>query len=162
MDFEALLSPAVPARAAILDAIRLDVAGELASFYLYSDTARSLTALRDLGVPTALVSNVAHPYVALLRHAFEPLVDHFVLSCEVGVAKPSPHIFGLACRLLRREAHCVLMVGDSLRSDIEPATRLGMLAARINRRPRDGSRPSHELSAILSAHWALPQEESSE
>ena len=63
----------------------------------YADTAPTLTALRDAGVPVAVVSNIGFD----IRPHFDAwgltdLVDAFVLSYEVGRCKPDPAIF-LAC-----------------------------------------------------------------
>jgi putative hydrolase of the HAD superfamily len=55
-----------------------------------------------------------------------PLFEHVVISCDVGYMKPHPRIFHQALELMRLEAHECVMVGDSLRADVEGARTLGM------------------------------------
>lgn len=82
----------------------------------YPDTATVLGALRESGVHTTVVSNIAWD----VRPAFttaQAAADEFVLSFEVGVAKPDPRIFQIALDRCGIPAHEVLMVGDSEEND---------------------------------------------
>ncbi|MEJ3750410.1 HAD-IA family hydrolase [Actinomycetes bacterium KLBMP 9797] len=81
---------------------------------LYADTAATLTALRDAGIPVAVVSNIGfdiRPLFATWK--LVDLVDEFVLSYEVGRCKPDPAIFARACAALRVDPERTLMVGDT-------------------------------------------------
>ena len=74
----------------------------------------TLRALRDAGVPVAVVSNIGfdlRPTTANL--GFGELVDAFVLSYEVGRCKPDPAIFLRACAALGVDPERTLMVGDT-------------------------------------------------
>jgi HAD superfamily hydrolase (TIGR01549 family) len=124
----ALTHPTVP-DATEQDELRI----ELASFFLYPDTLPVLARLRRQGVPVAVVSNVSSPYARLLHDAFDGHVDHLVLSCEVGVAKPDPAIFALTTERLGRAPAEILMIGDSPVSDVAGARAFGMPALRICR-----------------------------
>ncbi|WP_444951610.1 HAD family hydrolase [Micromonospora ureilytica] len=80
----------------------------------YADAAPTLTALRDAGVPVAVVSNIGFD----LRPHFDTwgltdLVGAFVLSYEVGRCKPDPAIFWRACGMLGVDPEQTLMVGDT-------------------------------------------------
>jgi putative hydrolase of the HAD superfamily len=55
-----------------------------------------------------------------------PFFEHVVISCDVGYMKPHPRIFHEALQLMRLEADECVMVGDSLRADVEGARTLGM------------------------------------
>ncbi|MDG4663568.1 HAD-IA family hydrolase [Mycobacterium sp. 236(2023)] len=84
----------------------------------YPDTATVLAGLRERGIKTAVVSNIAFD----LRPAFGRLgpagtVDEFVLSFEVGAVKPDPAIFRTALDRLGVAADRALMVGDSDETD---------------------------------------------
>ncbi|PRC47746.1 haloacid dehalogenase, partial [Mycobacterium sp. ITM-2017-0098] len=81
----------------------------------YPDTATVLDGLRQRGIKTAVVSNVAFD----LRPAFDGVagVDEFVLSFEVGAVKPDPAIFQTALDRLGASADRTLMVGDSDEAD---------------------------------------------
>jgi len=80
----------------------------------YPDTAETLRALREAGIPVAVVSNVGfdlRPHFA--AWGLTDLVDAFVLSYEVGRCKPDPAIFYRACGMLGVEPERTLMVGDT-------------------------------------------------
>lgn len=112
-EFASLCSaPWNPAWAADLDA-------ELRSVSIYPDVVETLRALRSKGYRLALISNLAQPYVPTVRSLLGPLVDVESYSCQVGAAKPRPKIFAAMCAQLDLAPNEILVVGDSLRSDVE-------------------------------------------
>ena len=56
-----------------------------------------------------------------IRDFFKGIIE----SAVVGVRKPNPTLFELGVDALELEPNEVLVVGDSLRKDIEPAEQLG-------------------------------------
>jgi putative hydrolase of the HAD superfamily len=56
-----------------------------------------------------------------IRHLFKGIIE----SAVVGIRKPNPTLFKLGVDALELEPSEVLVVGDSLRKDIEPAEKLG-------------------------------------
>lgn len=81
---------------------------------LYADTAGTLMALKEAGVPVAVVSNTGFDIRPLFEAwGFTGLVDAYVLSFEVGRTKPDPAIFLRACGALGVEPERALMVGDT-------------------------------------------------
>jgi putative hydrolase of the HAD superfamily len=56
-----------------------------------------------------------------VRHLFKGIIE----SAVVGIRKPNPTLFKLGVDALELEPSEVLVVGDSLRKDIEPAEKLG-------------------------------------
>jgi HAD superfamily hydrolase (TIGR01509 family) len=89
-----------------------------ASWTPYPDTAKVLKGLRQQGIKTAVVSNIAFD----VRPAFVTLgladdVDQFVLSFEVGAVKPDAAIFETALSRLGVAAADAVMVGDSDEAD---------------------------------------------
>ena len=56
-----------------------------------------------------------------IRHLFKGIIE----SAVVGVRKPNPTLFRLGVDALELRPERVLVVGDSLRKDIEPAESLG-------------------------------------
>ena len=76
--------------------------------------------------PMVLVSNFYGNVDTVLRdfdvrRYFRGIIE----SAVVGVRKPNPTIFRLGVDVLEMDARDVLVVGDSLRKDIEPAESLG-------------------------------------
>jgi HAD superfamily hydrolase (TIGR01509 family) len=101
---------------------------------IYPDVSTTLSALREAGLPLALVSNwqcgLHHFCVELgLGDVFE----HVLASAEVGYAKPDPRIFEEASRRLGRPPDRVLHVGDSVVDDLEGALGAGLQVVRVKR-----------------------------
>lgn len=87
-----------------------------AEWSVYPDTAAVLKALRDNDIRTAVVSNIAWDVRAVLEAAgADP--DEYVLSYQVGAAKPDSRIFEAALARLGVDATDALMVGDSAEND---------------------------------------------
>ncbi|CAM5484317.1 hydrolase [Streptomyces avidinii] len=106
----------------------------------YPDTARTLAALRERGVPVAVVSNIGwdlRPVFA--AHGVDHLVDAYVLSFEHGVQKPDPRLFRAACDALGLAPAGVLMVGDDRVADAGAAA-LGCPLLLVDHLPA-GERP---------------------
>jgi HAD superfamily hydrolase (TIGR01509 family) len=79
----------------------------------YADLMPVVTALRERGVRTAVVSNIGWDLRPLFaEHGLANLFDAHVFSCEVGVMKPDVEIFELACAKLDVSPGRALMVGD--------------------------------------------------
>ncbi|MDY6998316.1 MAG: HAD-IA family hydrolase [Actinomycetota bacterium] len=120
-----------------------------ASWTAYPDTAPVLAGLRERGIKTAVVSNIAFD----LRPAFGALgaagdVDEFVLSYEVGAVKPDPAIFQTALDRLGVTAGRTLMVGDSDEAD-GGARALGCAFALVDPLPTGERR-----DGLIAALWA--------
>jgi FMN phosphatase YigB (HAD superfamily) len=80
----------------------------------YADTLYVLSALKNAGIPTAVVSNIGfdiRPICDAL--GFGHLITEWVLSYEVGRCKPEPAVFSHACAALGVPEERALMVGDS-------------------------------------------------
>jgi putative hydrolase of the HAD superfamily len=84
----------------------------------YPDAAHVLGALRERGLPVAVVSNIGWDLRPVFRaHGLDRLVHAFVLSYEHEVKKPEPEIFRIACEALGQPAVNTLMVGDDRVAD---------------------------------------------
>jgi FMN phosphatase YigB (HAD superfamily) len=64
--------------------------------------------------------------LALERDGIAPYIDFWVISGEVGLAKPDPAIFAHAVRLAGCPAERVAFVGNRLDNDIRPALLAGL------------------------------------
>jgi len=90
------------------------------------DEARPMLEQLHERLPMMLVSNFYGNIDEVLRdygirHLFKGIIE----SAVVGVRKPNPTLFRLGVDALELPAERVLVVGDSLRKDIEPAEHLG-------------------------------------
>jgi HAD superfamily hydrolase (TIGR01509 family) len=80
----------------------------------YPDTVPTLRALRDRGVRVGVVSNVGFDVRPIaVAYGFADLVDHWLLSYELGTCKPDPAIFLRGCAALGAPPERTLMVGDT-------------------------------------------------
>ena len=115
-------------------------------FELYADVSPALAALKAAGIRLGLISNT-HRCLASFQSHFElqDLISATVSSSDHGFMKPHPSIFEAALRLIDVPARDALMVGDSLRQDVEGALRAGMGAVLLWR----GDAPPRELAQQL-------------
>jgi epoxide hydrolase-like predicted phosphatase len=93
----------------------------------------AVASTRRRGVKTCLLSNSwgHHPYPTEI----EVLFDAMVISARVGMRKPQPEIFELACKEIDvPAAECVFV--DDFRPNVEAAEALG-IAGILHRDTRD-------------------------
>lgn len=104
---------------------------KLAAIRPYEGAAETLSSLSDAGIPLAIVTD-AHSSQAKRRLEKAGLGEYF--SCIVtpdisGQRKPDPASFLYALKTLHADAAEAMVVGDSIRREIEPAQGLGMRTA---------------------------------
>jgi len=121
-----------------------------AEWAMYPDTVSVLKSLRQNGFRTAVVSNIAWDIRPVLAAAE---VDEFVLSFEVGAAKPDTRIFTAALDRLGVAADEALMIGDSEEND-GAARQLGCSFALVDPLPI-ANRPTGLLDALRVQGVAL-------
>ena len=129
-----------------LDACARDISDEWAAcqhFELYEEVPSVLRELAGRGIRIGLISN-SHRCLASFQTHFEldGLIAAAVSSSEHGLMKPHPSIFQAALQRADVAAADALMVGDSVRQDIEGAQRAGMRAMLLHR--GDGAHPREE------------------
>jgi putative hydrolase of the HAD superfamily len=103
-------------------------------FELYEEVPEVLQQLAARGVRIGLISN-SHRCLASFQSHFElqGLISAAVSSSEHGFMKPHASIFSAALQLVDTPASEALMVGDSVRQDVEGALEAGMRAALLHR-----------------------------
>ncbi|HUV87005.1 MAG TPA: HAD-IA family hydrolase [bacterium] len=96
------------------------------------DAASTLAALRERGLKIGVISDCSEEVVAAWPETpLAPLVDEAVLSAAVGMKKPDPRVYELACRRLGVEAAACLFVGDGGSRELTGASAVGMDAVLI-------------------------------
>jgi len=113
-----------------------------------------LRALRERRVPTALISMCA-PDTPALWHAsrLAGLIDAEIFSCEVGLRKPEPEIYLLACERLGVDPARCLYVGDGAYAELSGAASVGMHALLI----RDPAEAHIEALRPEAEDWRGPK-----
>ncbi len=100
----------------------------------YDDVRPAFERLRARGLRLGLISNWDARLTGLMEGmGFSPLLDAVVSSAEVGLHKPDPRIFELACAKLGVEAADAAHVGDHQYADIIGAEAVGMTPVLIDR-----------------------------
>ena len=94
-----------------------------------------LRRLRELEMRMAIVTNnlVSEQINKLKQLGIEGYFDVVAISEEIGVSKPDPEIFMITLERLGLQANDVVMVGDSLKSDILGAQAVGIRTVWLNR-----------------------------
>jgi putative hydrolase of the HAD superfamily len=130
-------------RGPTLDACAREIYEEWAAcqhFELYDEVPGVLRSLASAGIRIGLISNT-HRCLASFQSHFElqGLISATVSSSDHGLMKPHPSIFAAALQLIGADAAEAVMVGDSLRQDVEGALGAGMKAVLLHR--GDGPAP---------------------
>jgi 2-haloacid dehalogenase len=113
------------------------------------ETLKALRRTSGLVVLTNGLKEVQRPRLA--RSRIGSLVDGVVVSEEVGAAKPDGRIFEIAFEQMGGPSKQeVLMVGDSLLSDIRGGNDFGIDTCwyNPNGRPRDGAVSTYEIARL--------------
>jgi HAD superfamily hydrolase (TIGR01662 family) len=133
-----------------LDACAREICQEWATcdhFEMYPEVPRMLRELSARGLRLGLISNSQRCLESFQSHfELSGLIDATISSPDHGFMKPHPRLFSAALEQLRVEPREALMVGDSIRHDIEGALSAGLHAALVHR--SDYAHPrSEELAA---------------
>ena len=120
-----------------IDACAREIYAEWAAcqhFDLYEEVPAVLRALAAAGMRIGLISN-SHRCLASFQSHFDlhGLIAATVSSSEYGLMKPHPGIFIAALQLVGVPAGQAVMVGDSVRQDVEGALGAGMRAILLYR-----------------------------
>jgi len=103
-------------------------------FEMYDEVPGVLRTLAGAGLRIGLISN-SHRCMASFQSHFEleGLITAALSSSEHGFLKPHPSIFSAALQLVDVAPGEALMVGDSLKHDVEGAMRVGMHGVLLHR-----------------------------
>lgn len=103
-------------------------------FEMYDDAAPALRALQERGLKVGIISNSHRSLDAFCEHfSLGGLITASVSSSEHGYMKPHRSIFDAALERAGVPASAALMVGDSLKHDVEGALAAGWKAVLLRR-----------------------------
>jgi HAD superfamily hydrolase (TIGR01662 family) len=103
-------------------------------FEMYDDVAPVLAELQERGLTVGVISNSHRSLDAFCEHfALRKVISVSVSSAEHGYMKPHRSIFDAALERARVSAAEALMVGDSLKHDVEGALNAGWRAVLLRR-----------------------------
>jgi HAD superfamily hydrolase (TIGR01549 family) len=128
-------------------------------FEIYDDVAPVLTTLAERGLILGAISN-SHRSLDTFKEHFklDALLSTTVSSAEHGFMKPHRSIFDAALDRAGVPADEALMVGDSLRADIEGARAAGMKGILLRRSGEVPTALPAGVSVITTLHELLSEE----
>lgn len=119
-------------------------------FEIYDDAAPVLKGLQERGLKVGVISNSHRSLEAFREHfSLTGLIHVTVSSSEHGYMKPHRSIFDAALERAGVQAAESVMVGDSLKHDVEGALKAGMRAVLLRR--------SGEVPVELPPHVSVIQ-----
>jgi putative hydrolase of the HAD superfamily len=108
------------------------------------DAVPTLVELRRRGHRLGMISACSQDVPDVWeRTPFGALFDSSVFSCSLGVSKPDPRIYAVACEELGIEPADCLFVGDGANDELPGAERTGMTAVQL-RAPGERLTPEGE------------------
>ncbi len=126
-------------------------------FELYDDVPGVLRTLVNAGMRIGLISNTQRCLTSFQAHfELQGLIAATVSSFEHGRMKPHPSIFEAALAQIGAAPHESVMVGDSLRHDVEGALRAGMRAILLNRSDNVHARAGELGVPVIRSLTELP------
>jgi putative hydrolase of the HAD superfamily len=122
----------------------------------YDDVEPAFKRLKDRGLKLGLISNWDARLMGLMDGlGLAPLLDTIVSSADVGLHKPDPRIFELACSRLgvmpAESAH----IGDHQYADVLGARSVGMLPVLIDRHATTESLAEDAIGTLDAIETAL-------
>jgi putative hydrolase of the HAD superfamily len=124
------------------------------SWRLFPETATTLTSLKALGIELGIISNFDSRLFPVMRGlGIADLFDTVTISSLAQAAKPSAKIFQLALDKHVVDPEEALHVGDSLREDVEGATKAGLHALLLD---RQGKCQASGIQSIQTLEQLLP------
>ena len=142
-----------PTEAQLAAAARIRLALTQRNLTPRRDAVATLEWLKTSGVKTGLISDCTCE-VPLLWPAtpFAPLIEAPVFSCAVGLKKPAPQIYEIACERLGVRPEDCLYVGDGSSRELTGAAAVGMTPVLI-RVPHEDT---HEALRYEAEDWEGP------
>lgn len=120
----------------------------------YPDVVPAVRTLRDAGIATGVISNWDRRLASLIDGlGLGDLFEVVVSSSDVGLRKPDPRIFTLACERLGVAPEHALHVGDHHYADVLGARAVGMTPVLIQ---RNGGMPLSSAWATIESFEELP------
>lgn len=124
----------------------------------FDDVVPAFERLRARGLRVGIVSNWDRRLPRLLTGlGLDPLIDTVVCSAEVGLHKPDPRIFELACRRVGVAPEEAAHVGDHYYADVIGAGVAGLIAVLLDRKGHspaaEGLESIRTLDALDAQLW---------
>ncbi|AWL03090.1 HAD family hydrolase [Massilia oculi] len=111
-----------------------DLRAEIASITPFPEALSVLHSLRNRGFKVALCSNLVLDYAAPISAVLPFVFVAYALSFETRAIKPNRAIYASVCQRLQCAPSDVVMIGDSVKADVEGPREFGMQAFLLDRK----------------------------
>lgn len=101
--------------------------------YLPWEIFDDAAALNELNLPKGIISNFDTSLKKKLNDYFGDIFEHVFGSEEFGISKPAITFYEAVLNKVGLSAEEVLYIGDSIKLDMEPASKLGIKCLLIDR-----------------------------
>jgi putative hydrolase of the HAD superfamily len=119
------------------------------SWVLFPETHAVLTRLRQEGFELGIISNFDSRLFPVMRGlGIERFFDTVTIASLARAAKPAPHIFEIALEKHAVDPDEALHVGDSVRDDVEGATKAGLTGVLLDRVGRSQASGGHVIRTL--------------
>jgi putative hydrolase of the HAD superfamily len=116
---------------------------------LYPETEAVLRQLKAQGLELGIISNFDSRLFPVLRGlGIEQFFDTITISSLSQAAKPAPKIFHLALEKHAVDPEDAVHVGDSLKEDVEGATKAGLTSVLIDRSEVEVAPGIHRIRSL--------------
>jgi len=123
---------------------------ELEKTVLYPDVASTINALRTKGVKTSIVTTIAEWKFKPLLKQNNIEIDYICTAREAQAVKPNPKSFTAVLDKFRIQPQQAMMVGDDVKTDIEPAKRLGLMTVLLCRKGKGECKTADRIISSLN------------
>ena len=97
-----------------------------------NDAIMTLKHLRTIGFKIGLISDCTYEIPLIWEESLlSPHFDNVIFSCSIGIKKPDPRIYRLACKNLNVKSKNCLYIGDGSSRELSGAFNVGMLPVLI-------------------------------
>jgi len=118
-----------------LSAFERSIDAELASARNYPETINVLALLRSRIPYLGIITNIATPYKApYYACGLSEYLPDVLFSCAAGMMKPDPRMYSTLLERWGVAPSDALMIGDSVRCDVEGPKAIGMRAVHLDRK----------------------------
>jgi putative hydrolase of the HAD superfamily len=135
-----------PSEEACSEAVELRFDYELRVIVPRPSAEETLREIRRQGYRTGLISDCSSELPVLWKETlFSPLFDVTLFSSQVGMRKPDPAIFLLACRELQVDPGNCIYVGDGGSRELSGAAGVGMHPLLLYDRNEQNNADTHRV-----------------
>jgi len=124
----------------IEQAVRIRLNYSKKTLFPRDDAIMTLKHLRTIGFKIGLISDCTYEIPLIWEESLlSPHFDNVIFSCNVGIKKPDPRIYRLACKKLKVKPKNCLYIGDGSSRELSGAHNVGMFPVLIETPPEKDS-----------------------